>query len=155
MIPSFIIVPGALWPILPAGVYDATIDEVEKRFAINEKRRILFEGLLKATDNLFKSGCPQIFLDGSYVTAKPEPGDFDALWDTTFVDPALLDPIFIDFKQGTKNQKAKYLGEFFPARMKEAGSNMSFFDFFQTEKQTGVGKGIIRITNYLNVGGII
>lgn len=155
MIPSFIIVPGTLWPILPAGVFDATFDEVEIRYAINDKRRFLFEGLVRASDNLFKSGCQQIFLDGSYVTAKPEPEDFDALWDPRFVDPSKLDPLFLDFAQGTKNQKTKYFGEFFPSSIREGGSNLSFYDFFQTEKYTGVRKGMIRIINHLNAGGVI
>src|ERR1043165_9859529 len=115
MIPSFIIIPGALWPLLPAGVYDATMDEVYLRYAINEKRRELFEGFSRAADNIFRAGSPQIYLDGSYVTAKPDPKDYDALWDRRFVDPALLDPLFIQLRMGTAAQKAKYLGKFFPS----------------------------------------
>ena len=155
MIPSFIIVPGALWPILPAGVFDASIYEVEQRFAINEKRKILFGGLKCALDNLFISGCPQVFLDGSYVTAKPDPNDYDALWDRRFVDPSMLDPVFLDFTYGTDPQKAKYLGEFFPVSAIEGGSRRSFWEFFQLEKQTGSPKGIIRISNYLKGGSTI
>jgi hypothetical protein len=155
MIPSFIIIPGALWPILPAGVFDASIDEVEKRFATTDKRRKLFVGLTKAVDNFFLSGCPQIFLDGSFVTAKPDPSDYDALWDPRFVDPALLDPVFLDFTHGTDPQKTKYLGEFFPVTATEGGSRRSFFEFFQIEKQSGSPKGIIRISNHLKGGGKI
>jgi hypothetical protein len=155
MIPAFIVAPGALWPILPNGIHDATLDEIYKRYAINKKRQDLFDGFKIATENLFNSGCPQIFLDGSYVTAKPEPSDYDALWDRRFVDPLLIDPIFLDFTGGTIFQKAKYLGEFFPASAIEGLTRRSFMDFFQTDKLTGARKGIIRITNYLKRGGSI
>jgi hypothetical protein len=153
MIPSFVVIPGALWPILPAGVFDASIDEVEKRFATTDKRRKLFVGLSKAADNFFLSGCQQIFLDGSFVTAKPAPSDYDALWDPRFVNPALLDPVFLDFTHGTGPQKKKYLGEFFPVTLTEGASRKSFFEFFQIEKQSGSPKGIVRISNYFIGGG--
>lgn len=153
MIPSFIVVPGVLWPLLPSGVYDATMEEVYKHYAINEKRRRLFEGFNKAADNIFGAGSPQIYLDGSYVTAKPEPGDYDALWDRRFVDPALLDPLFIQLRMGTDRQKAKYLGEFFPSAAIEVNSRKPFMEFFKTDRLTGTEKGIIRIINYLNKGG--
>jgi hypothetical protein len=153
MIPSFIIVSGALWPILPPGVHDATMDEVYRRYAINEKRRQLFDGFNRAADNIFGAGSPQIYLDGSYVTAKPEPGDYDALWDRRFVDPFMLDPLFLQLVHGTGGQKAKYLGEFFPSAAVEAKSGKPFMEFFRTDRLTGAGKGIIRIINYLNKGG--
>ena len=149
MIPNFIIVLGCLYPILPAGIHEATIDEIFSRFATTKKRNTLFEGFRKASENIFRAGCPQIYLDGSYVTAKPEPGDYDALWDPKFVDPALLDPVFLDFTNGTTLQKVKYLGEFFPASIIETGSGNSFLDFFQTEKISGKRKGIVKIKNYI------
>lgn len=155
MIPSFIIVPGAIWPLLPSGIHDAAIDEIYTRYAINLKRQELFEGLTRAVENLFQSGCPQVFLDGSYVTAKPDPSDYDALWDPRFVNPALLDPIFLDFTRGTYYQKLKYLGEFFPAVAIEGSTRRPFMDFFQTDNQTGARKGIIRLANNLKGGGSI
>lgn len=153
MIPSFIIVPGALWPLLPTGVYEATMEEVYNRFAINDKRKRLFAGLSAAADNLFGAGSPQIYLDGSYVTAKPEPGDYDALWDRRFVNPDLLDPLFLDLIHGTDAQKEKYLGEFFPSAALESGSMKPFLEFFMTDGVSGSGKGIIKIINYLKTGG--
>lgn len=155
MIPSFVIVPGALWPLLPPGIHDASIEEVYKRYAITDTRRLLFRGFKNAAENFFNAGCPQVFLDGSYVTAKPDPNDYDALWDRRFVDPDLLDPIFLDFKDGTIHQKAKYFGEFFPASATEGATRRSFMDFFQTDRLTGEQKGIVRISNYLNGGGSI
>lgn len=148
MIPSFIIVKGALWPILPAGIFDATLSEIQLRYTTNTHRKELFEGLKKALTNLFNAGCQQIFLDGSFVTAKPKPNDYEVAWDPRFVDPNILDPVFLDFSQGTIHQKKKYLGEFFPSTFIEAKSGKIFVDFFQTEKDTGVPKGIIRLQKY-------
>jgi hypothetical protein len=155
MLPSFIVIRGALWPVLPPGVYDATMEEVYNRYAINERRRELFQGFNEAAENIFGAGSPQIYLDGSYISAKPEPGDYDALWDRRFVDPTLLDPLFIQLTMGTDRQKAKYLGEFFPSAAVEANSRKPFMDFFRTDRLTGAEKGIIRIINYLNKGGLL
>lgn len=148
MIPSFIVQKGALWPILPAGVYDASIYEIELRYATSTHRLALFKGLKKALENLFSAGCQQIFLDGSFVTAKPKPDDYEVAWDPRFVDPNILDPVFLDFTYGTIPQKKKYLGEFFPSTFIEAKSGKLFVDFFQTEKDTGNQKGIIRLQKY-------
>ena len=155
MIPNFIIVPGALWPLLPPGIHDASVEEVYKRYATNDRRRELFRGFKSAIENFFNSGCPQVFLDGSYVTAKPEPNDYDALWDRRHVDPTKLDPVFLDFTHGTKFQKAKYKGEFFPVSGIERSSRRSFMEFFQIDRLTGTQKGIVRIANNLKGGGSI
>jgi len=146
MIPNFITYSGCPWPVLPPGIHDATLTEVYDRFVTNDKRKILYQGMMHGLDNIFKSGCPQIFLDGSYVTEKPLPNDYEICWDGRFVDPSLLDPVFFDFRNGRQTQKDKYGGEYFPSTMIEAGSRKTFLDFFQTDKQTGNPKGIIRIT---------
>lgn len=155
MIPNFINIAGSSWPLLPPGIHDASLDEISKRYVINERRKQLFKGLIKGLDVLFKSGCPQIFLDGSYVTAKPYPNDYEVCWDSRYVDPKLLDPVFFDLNNGRANQKKKYLGEYFPAMMIEGMTGRPFLDFFQVDKDTGVRKGIIRLTNYMKKGGAI
>lgn len=154
MIPSFTIVKAALWPILPPGIHDASIGEIELKYATNTHRKELFAGLENALENLFKAGCQQIFLNGSFVTAKPKPKDYEVAWDPRLVDPNILDPVFLDFSQGTIHQKKKYLGEFFPSTFIEAKSGKIFVDFFQTEKDTGTHKGIIRLQN-IKKGGLI
>ena len=124
-------------------------------FSSTQRRHDLLVGLESALANLFGSGCPQIFLDGSFVTAKPFPGDYELVWDPRFVDPLTLDPVFLDFTQGTIYQKQKYLGEFFPSTYIEARSGKPFLDFFQLDKDTGARKGIIRLQNHLKTGGVI
>lgn len=145
MIPNFITISGCPWQVLPPGIHDATLNEVYQRFVTNTRRKELYGGLEQGLGNLFKSGCLQAFLDGSYVTDKPIPGDYEVCWDGRYVNPTILDPVFLDFSNGREAQKLKYGGEYFPAAMIEGGSGKTFLDFFQNEKLSGNPKGIIRI----------
>ncbi len=147
MIPDLISVKNALWPLLPPGIYDATIEEVFQRFAINNKREDLFEGMIRGIDNIFRAGCPQVYIDGSYITGKPLPNDYEICWDVTNVDPYLLDPVFLEY--GTDNHKKKYKGEYFADLWIEKISGKSFLKYFQQDTNSGSQKGIIRVTNYL------
>ena len=78
---------------------------------------------------LKSADCSLIFLDGSYVTEKPNLGDFDGVWDPAGVRGYDLDPVFLNFENKRQAQKEKYKGEFFP--------NTEFVNFFQIEKFTG------------------
>lgn len=147
MIPALVEI-GGLWKVLPLGVHDATLEEVESRFATSERRKRLFSGFREGVMVLRKAGCRKIFLDGSFITEKPIPGDFDVCWDDTGVDPAKLDPIFCDFKDNRKKQKERFYGEFFPANLL-ADSGRTFLDYFQIDKYTGDTKGIICV-NFSN-----
>jgi hypothetical protein len=86
-----------------------------------------------------------VYVDGSFVTAKPQPDDFDACWDIHGVDPNALDPVFFDFANHRAAQKARFLGEFFPAQLPEGGSGRTFLEFFQADKNSGDPKGIIAL----------
>ncbi len=86
-----------------------------------------------------------IYLDGSYVTGKPRPNDFDACWDPAGVEPAKLDPVFLEFANGRAGQKAAFKGEFFPSSMICTDVGQAFVDFFQVDRFTGKQKGIISI----------
>lgn len=143
MIPVLININGA-WDVLPPGIHDATLSEIENRFATNDKRKRLFDGFKKGVKFLTTAGCSNIFLDGSFVTAKPEPWDYDVCWNPVGVDVNKLDPVLLDFRNGRKNQKLKFLGEFFPSSSRANGQS-TFMDFFQTDRYTGRKKGIIRV----------
>ena len=51
------------------------------------RRARLMGGLLTACQNLAAAGCTELLLDGSFVTTKPLPGDYDGAWETAGVDP--------------------------------------------------------------------
>ena len=133
---------------LPAGIHLATWDEVFATFASTAQRIQLLQGFRAATEILYSAGCRRVYLDGSFATSKVSPEDFDALWDATGVDLAILlqrEPCFADFSNGRAAQKAKYFGEFFPANFREPSFGGLFLDFFQVDKQTGLPKGIVAI----------
>ncbi|MFN8555828.1 MAG: hypothetical protein U0531_00230 [Dehalococcoidia bacterium] len=61
-------------------------------------------------------GCRTFYLDGSFVTAKAEPGDWDGCWeaDGVAIYPVALEaPLLWDDTRGRLNQKARYGGDLF------------------------------------------
>ncbi len=126
-------------------MYWARWDEVAARFGENRHRQRLLTGLTAALANLKSAGCRAAYLDGSFVTVKVIPNDYDVCWDEYGVDPAALDPALLTFDAGRATQKAKYGGEFFPASHIANPGGFSFYEFFQIDKMTGQPKGIIGI----------
>lgn len=130
---------------LPPGVHFATWREVEDRLAFNPWRGRLLAGLREACEELRRAGCRLVYLDGSFVSAKERPGDFDPCWDIRNVDEEGLDPVFWDFADGRAAQKRRFQGEFFPAQLPEGATGRAFVEFFQVNKMTGEAKGLLAI----------
>ena len=105
----------------------------------------MLSGLRAALENLRDAGCRTAYVDGSFVTSKESPNDFDACWDEHGVDPAYLDGVLLTFDAGRAIQKAKYMGELFPASAVEIGSGLSFLDLFQFDMVNRRPKGIVSI----------
>ena len=135
--------PDQMTGYLPPGVHGARWCEVAACWAGNSHRARLTAGLLAACRNLAGAGCTEILLDGSFVTTKPLPGDYDAAWETAGVDPARLDPVLLDFSNRRAAMKAKYLGDLFPASV-PAAPGVLYRDFFRTDRD-GVEKGIVLV----------
>ena len=131
---------------LPPGLHLASWDEIVARFGTTPWRTRLLQGLQRALGVLVAVGCRTVYLDGSFVTAKQAPSDYDACYSLTHMDFHTLrtiDPVFFDFRAQRAAQKAKYGGEFFPAELQEGLSGRVFFEFFQHDKDTGDPKGIV------------
>jgi hypothetical protein len=128
---------------LPPGIHWAEWAELEVRFGQTPHRRHLLNGCRRGLEQLRCAGCMAAYLDGSFVTTKDQPGDFDACWDVVDVDPDKIDPVFLDFDDGRAAQKARFGGEFFPAQLPEGDSGKTFLEFFQIDKNTGDPKGIV------------
>jgi hypothetical protein len=62
---------------LPPGIYWATWEEIIDRFGTSERRQSLLEGVKQALMALQKAGCNCAYLNGSFVTSKENPNDFD------------------------------------------------------------------------------
>lgn len=128
---------------LPPGEHDASWSEVQERFGWNAARRVLLDGLHEALRLLADAGCTRVWLNGSFVTAKDEPGDFDAVWDDDGIDEDRVDPVFYEFADGRREQKARFGGELFPNWI-DLSSQSRFVDFFQHDIERRA-KGIVVI----------
>ena len=71
-------IPDLVSDYLPPGIYDCTIDELRERFATNEQRVRLFEGLMEYIEKIENTGLDcQLFVDRSFTTSKDFPDDMD------------------------------------------------------------------------------
>jgi hypothetical protein len=144
VIPQFDPVTGNL----PPGVHGASWEELLVRFGCTSHRLRLLAGLKDALDALHLAGCRRVYIDGSFVTAKEEPGDFDACWEIDGVDISELDqlaPELLDFTARRAAQKLRFGGEMFPAETPAEPGGSVFLDYFQRDKRTGESKGIVVI----------
>jgi hypothetical protein len=75
---------------LPPGVYQATLDEFKERFVVfqrSDRRFRLFVQLEKLLDQAAQARIvKRILIAGSFVSAKPEPNDFDCI---VVLDPSI------------------------------------------------------------------
>jgi hypothetical protein len=97
-------------------------------------RQQLLIGLKAALVSLKQAGCERVYIGGSFITDKAEPGDIDGCFEGLFINESAIDPIFID--SDLDAQKAKYGVELV------FGSNRA--GFFQTDRY-GNSKGIVII----------
>lgn len=141
---------------LPSGIHEANWEEIVERFGYNKKRRELLDGLRKALDDLTSVGCQIVYINGSFITEKPMPNDFDACWENNGVNRTLINQNFkflIDSTNVQKNrkiQKGKYGGELYPSHLwtdvtDPEGDLITYLEMFQTDKETDEPKGIIMI----------
>jgi hypothetical protein len=64
--------------LLPPGIHEASMAEVEQRFGVGPKRAYLVEqGLKPVVQELMQMGITELYLDGSFTTDKVSPGDVD------------------------------------------------------------------------------
>ena len=128
---------------LPPGVHWATWDVLVERFGGNAHRQALVAGLRRVLIALQAAGCDTAYVNGSFVTAREDPGDYDLCWDVgDRVDPKLLDPVLLPGRR--REAKEKYLGDILPNMpMNPTGSTV--LQFFQQDED-GRLKGIVAIS---------
>ena len=129
---------------LPGGIHELRWSELEVDFATNYQRQKLLKGLLLGLHALRVAGCERVYLDGSFVTAKPFPNDIDVCYESGNMNFSLLDPVLKDFSNFRSAQKHKYGCEFFEAEAVAVPDGTIYLDFFQ-QNRDGTQKGIIAI----------
>lgn len=133
---------------LPLGIHFCDWEEFKEKFGYNFNRERMINGLELVIALLKTAGCRTIYVDGSFISSKEKPGDFDACWDEVGVDMTSLKsiaPTLYNFTLQRVEQKRKYKGEIFPANYPANDSGIVYIDFFQLDTRKNIRKGIIAI----------
>ncbi|MBS1055022.1 DUF6932 family protein [Gluconobacter kondonii] len=141
MIPPFETDTGV--GFLPEGIHHADWEEFESRFRCSVRRRKILKRIILFSTMMKKAGCKKIYIDGSFVTDKRHPNDWDGCFCTCGLNYDYLDPILLDLGKNRSNIQDKYMCDIFPDNCLEGESGMLFLDFFQQKKGSFSKKGII------------
>ena len=149
MIPAFDPMTGAL----PPGDHRAPLEEIAKRLGFTPRRRWLLKGLQAAIEAFWAAGIEEVFIDGSFCTEKPDPGDIDGYW--VEPDPEVyerIDPYWIDFELVLASHVRKWKWrmwvdhgvEFFIHPAMQASPEIAFPEFFRRGRD-GQPRGVIHV----------
>ena len=129
------------------------MDEITKCLGFTPRRRWLLKGLRTAVEALWAAGVQEIYLDGTFCTEKPDPGDIDGYW----VEPDdgvydRIDPYWIDFelilvphaREWKRRMWADHGVEFFIHPAMQASPEMGFPEFFRQDRE-GQSRGVIQV----------
>lgn len=134
--------------VLPEGTHQSDWPAFKERFGWNLRRQRLTLAVLEVAHLMRHHGARRLWIDGSFVSAKPEPGDVDLLYSLNELDEdALLDaePVLEDFSDGRKAQKARFGGvECWPIEFTEASTGRAMLEFFAFDRDDQP-KGLIEL----------
>lgn len=121
--------------LLPPGIHQADWAEVVDRFGWTEQRREHLKGLRNACQHLRQAGVKSLYLDGGFVSSKPDPDDYDVCWNMQAdgIDVSGLPTCLSPRTQSPPEQKHQFSGEF---------RALQFLEIFQTDYD-GQRKGIV------------
>ncbi len=133
---------------LPPGEHEATWEELVARTGFNNHRETLLAGLEGALTELKRAGATRVYIDGSFVTNKPYPNDYDVCYDIADTDlpnlPAGLDVTAM--RAPRQIMKAHFLGELLPAHFSAVmnPTRETYREFFQHDRD-GEPRGVVVI----------
>jgi len=144
--------------LLPAGIHDCTLDEIEARFVWNPQRSAVWtkcRGFLKELAGM-KFVSP-IIVDGGFVTDKDDPADIDLSPDLRAgaADAEVKDALFL-FALRRQEIKEKHCVDFCPS----LPGNSDFTQFFQYVRLETIAKkklppsarkGILRVMTWAHL----
>ena len=134
--------------LLPLGIHETDLEELEEKMGWSRKRRELLEGLEEALELMAASGVVKAYLDGSFVTDKDRPNDIDGCYDlaedVAEEELGRLAPIFPPNPTNREEAKRRFGVDFFPAAVTELGSGQPFLRSFQTDRE-GHERGVLSV----------
>lgn len=141
--------------LLVPGEHLITITEFEATFVYNDRRKVIYNGFKELIRIFQQVQCTRLYVDGSFVTTKPFPGDIDVCWlmadeeaqrKEQLLKLKEICPPLQNLSQYNRNIiRKKFYADVFPANIIEMGSNLTFKDFFKIDKHTNGPKGIVVI----------
>lgn len=132
---------------LVPGIHDMDMISFKEEFGSNTHRLQLIGGMERAILAFRSFNVASLYVDGSFVTRKGFPSDYDICYemeDNELARLFLFYPIFKDFSNGRKAQKEVFHGEFFLATSIAAPPKEMYMDFFQHDKNDKP-KGIVKL----------
>ena len=130
--------------LLPPGIYPASLEELAQKLGFSSKRQDLIgQGLKSMVERLKALGVRDVYLNGSFTTSRPSPGDIDGYVLTT-VGSALETEI----AEHQEEWKATYQVDLWPAYTDQPGemSRAAWEVFFgHTKDQPPKAKGIVKL----------
>jgi predicted nucleic acid-binding OB-fold protein len=135
---------------LPYGVHAATQEEFEARFVIfnvSDRRFRLYERLKRLVEEANKSRIvKRVIVAGSFVTAKPEPNDFDCV---LVLDASVVGQELRPFEYNLVSRKmARHVfgGDIVPV-IERSSALDEYLEFFQTARN-GQRVGVVEIRQW-------
>jgi hypothetical protein len=137
--------------LLPEGLHDCTLDEVEERFGQfqrSDRRVRLVAELRKYCAELKDVGIARfIVVDGSFVTAKEEPGDIDILLAVRADADLSQDLRPFEYRAVSKRKvKQRYPFDLLVAPEATEAYEKQLAFFSQVKERPGLRKGLLRVT---------
>ena len=132
---------------LPEGIHDVTLAEFKDRFVIfdqSDRRLRIFDGLKKLLEEAKSTGIvKRVLVAGSYVSAKPQPNDFDCLLvlDQSIVTRNLRPS---EYRLVSRRMARQFFrGDIVPV-LEGSTALAEYLEFFQTSR-SGKRMGIVEI----------
>ena len=130
--------------LLPPGIHPATLEEVVQKLGFSSKRQDLIErGLKPVVEQLKALGVREVYLNGSFTTSKPSPGDIDG-----YVLTRVGSPLELEVVEHDEEWKATYSVDLWPAYTDEPGEMSQDWwqeHFGHTKEQPPKAKGIVKL----------
>lgn len=138
--------------LLPAGIHDCAVAEVQENFCGGPAREAAwasFQGFLGWVSTM--PSPVSIFVDGSFVTDKPVPGDVDVIIDITACVPADQDVWIVAYHREHARLKQEFGTDFYPVITGVGYDFTAFFQYVRVDEALargapdGTRKGILRL----------
>ena len=133
--------------LLPGGLHDGTLEEVESRFAKSPPRRVLWEQFVSYAAEIRRWPiAKELIVDGSFVTDEPAPHDIDVI--LVLRDDYDLSKEVSPFEYNLRSHRMvsrRYGLDLFAVRPGSLEYNRFIQLFSQVRDRGGRTKGLIRI----------